>query len=407
MGIDKYKNISEEIDLRCRAEEKLQPAVTVDNLPLTVGEMQRLCHEMEVYRIELELQNDELCQARNDAEHSLHKYTDLYDFAPVGYFTLDRSGTINSVNLRGASLVGVARPRLLGQRFVQLVTDEYRQVFTEFIGSVYINRDKTVCEVTLDNKENKPVVVLLEAMAAISGQECGLVVIDISERKRLENDLRGYAHRLVVLEEELRNKIATELHDKICRDLTVLGMNMAIISDGIKDVAPKKLTARAKVSGKMIKSISQTVKNIMVGLRPQVLDDYGLLATLRWHADLFSKRTDIAVTIETDEAFPRLAMEKETALFRISQEALMNVLKHATARNVTINLRRSGGMIRFAVVDDGKGFLSEAPSLIRNGSGWGMKIMRERAELIGGFFHVNSASGRGTTISVILPQEDN
>jgi signal transduction histidine kinase len=184
-------------------------------------------------------------------------------------------------------------------------------------------------------------------------------------------------------------------------------MNMAIISDGIKDVAPKKLTARAKVSGKMIKSISQTVKNIMVGLRPQVLDDYGLLATLRWHADLFSKRTDIAVTIETDEAFPRLAMEKETALFRISQEALMNVLKHATARNVTINLRRSGGMIRFAVVDDGKGFLSEAPSLIRNGSGWGMKIMRERAELIGGFFHVNSASGRGTTISVILPQEDN
>jgi len=407
MGINKDKNISAAADLRRRSEEQLKTRTSEVEFPRTDGEMQRLILELEIHKIELEMQNAELCQARDDAERSLEKYSDPYDFAPVGYFTLDRSGTINSVNLRGASLVGVARPRLLGQRFVQLVTDEYRQIFTDFIGWVYINRDKTVCEVTLVNKDNKQVVVLLEAMAAISGQECGLVVIDISERKRLENDLRGYAHRLVVLEEELRNKIATELHDKICRDLTVLGMNMAIISDGIKDVAPKKLTARAKVSGKMIKSISHTVKNIMVGLRPQVLDDYGLLATLRWHAELFSKRSDIVVTVETDETFPRLAMEKETALFRISQEALMNVLKHATARIVTINLRRSGGMIRFNVVDDGKGFLSEAPSLIRNGSGWGMKIMRERAELIGGFFHVNSASGRGTTISVILPQEDN
>jgi signal transduction histidine kinase len=144
----------------------------------------------------------------------------------------------------------------------------------------------------------------------------------------------------------------------------------------------------------------------MVGLRPQVLDDYGLLATLRWHADLFSKRSDIAVTIVTDDAFPRLAMEKETALFRISQEALMNVLKHATARIVTINLRKSGGMIRFAVIDDGKGFLTEAPPHIQNGTGWGMRIMRERAELIGGFFHVDSAPGSGTTISVLLPLED-
>jgi PAS domain S-box-containing protein len=537
LGINKDKNISTVAELRRRAEELLPLKASEVGLSRTNCEMQRSHHELEVYRIELELQNTELFQARDDAEHSLEKYTDLYDFAPVGYFNLDRFGSISSVNLRGASLVGVARSRLLGLRFGQLVADEFRNVFNDFLGNIFSNQDKTACEVVLQNKENRPVIVLLEAMAAISGQECGLVLIDITARKqaeeslikseeryhritegltdylytvRIENGqavettqslackivtgyspeefiadpylwiqivtpedrdmvkdrvhlllqgmdipaiehriirkdgvvrwvrdttilfkdatgnlesfdgviqditvrklaeekLHKYARRLVEMEEELRNRIAAELHDEICRDLTAVGINMAIISDGMKNVAPKRLTARAKDSGKMIKNISRTVRNIMNGLRPPVLDDYGLLATLRWHADLFSKRNNIEVIIESDEYFPRLAEEKETALFRISQEALMNVLKHATARIVTIKLSSAGGLIRFAVVDDGKGFVPEAPLNNQTDSGWGMNIMRKRAQLIGGFFHVDSAPGKGATVSVVLSQED-
>jgi PAS domain S-box-containing protein len=171
VGIDNDKNISAATELRCRAEEQLRVKTSETVISRVDCETQRLLHELEVHRIELEMQNGELRQARDDAEHSLEKYSDLYDFAPVGYFTLDRLGNINSVNLRGASLVGVARSRLLGQHFEPLVTDEYRQVFTDFIGNVYINRDKTVCEAALYNKDNRPVAVLLEAMAAISGQE--------------------------------------------------------------------------------------------------------------------------------------------------------------------------------------------------------------------------------------------
>ena len=367
---------------------------------------QRLLHELEVHRVELEMQKAELRQSRVYAEMSLEKYTDLYEFAPVGYFTLNRDGSINAVNLRGASLVDVARPRLLGQNFGLLITDEHRQIFTDFLTHSFINRDKTSCEVALRNNENRPLFVQLEAMATISGQECGLAVVDITERKLAVEELHSYASRLIIMEEELRVKLAAELHDEICRDLTVLGMNMAIISDAVTDVAPKKIISRIKDSGKIIKGISHTVRNIMVGLRPPMLDDFGLLAALRWHADLFSKRTGVEVSIQADEPFPRFMIEKETALFRISQEALMNVSKHAATQNVTIRLRKTDGMIIFDVIDKGKGLLAAKPSLNQTGSGWGMTIMRERAELNGGNFQVDSTPGKGTTVSVVMPLED-
>jgi PAS domain S-box-containing protein len=285
MDIDKNISMSSS-GLRNRAEEQIKVHVESD-CPRTGGTTQKLLHELEVHRIELEMQNDELRQARDVAESALEKYTDLYDFAPVGYFTLDHSSAITAVNLRGASLVGIARSRLLGQRFDVLLAHEYRHVFNDFFGMVFKNRDKTTCEVALNDKDHGSLFVQLEAMATISGHECGLAMIDITERRTAEVDLCSYARRLIAIEEELRNKLAVELHDETCRDLTVLGMNMAIIGDGMTGIAPKKLTLRARDSGKLIRGITHNIRNIMVGLRPPMLKDYGLLASLRWHADLF------------------------------------------------------------------------------------------------------------------------
>ena len=149
-----------------------------------------------------------------------------------------------------------------------------------------------------------------------------------------------------------------------------------------------------------------TVRSIMVGLRPPGLEDFGLLAALRWHAELFTKRTDIQVRIQANDSFPRLMLNKESALFRICQEALMNMAKHAAAKIVTIKLTSSDGMILLEVSDAGKGFMPPEILNIRNGSGWGIRIMRERAELIGGKFRVDSVPGTGTTVSVVVPFEE-
>jgi PAS domain S-box-containing protein len=230
---------------------------------------------------------------------------------------------------------------------------------------------------------------------------------DITERKQSEDDLRIYARRLIGMEENLRKKLAAELHDEIGRDLTAISMNFAIICNSMTDEASRNQSARVQDSKTLFKGISSTVRGIMAGLRPPVLDDFGLLAAIRWHAGLFSKRTGIVVSVQSDEPIPRLTVEKETSLFRISEEALMNAAKHADTRIVMISLRIVEGIIRFTVVDEGNGFTLATSSNNADGSGWGMKIMRERAELIGGNFQVDSAPGKGTIVSVSLPLEGN
>ncbi|MBK5274821.1 MAG: response regulator [Desulfuromonadales bacterium] len=226
----------------------------------------------------------------------------------------------------------------------------------------------------------------------------------ILARKQAEEALRDYARRLIEMEEELRRKLATELHDEIGRDLTVLGMNFSIISNALAQNVTKNVAARLDDSSRLIETISRTTRNIMSGLRPPVLDDYGLLSALRWHAELFSSRTGIAVSIQADEPFPRLKTEVETALFRIYQEALMNTAKHAHAKTVTISLHLDNSRLLFTVGDDGTGSAPTPPSM-RRMPGWGMSIMRERAELIGGSFSVDSAPGQGTSVMVEIPME--
>jgi signal transduction histidine kinase len=223
-------------------------------------------------------------------------------------------------------------------------------------------------------------------------------------RKEAEETLRSYARRLIEMEEDLRKKLATELHDEIARDLTVLGMNFSIISSILADDAPKNLPARIEDSARLIEGISRTTRNMMASLRPPVLDDYGLVSALRWHSELFSERTGIEVSLQDDEFFPRLQPEVELALFRISQEALMNTAKHADAKIVTITLGCDSSKVRFTVVDDGKGFTPSSTSHPQV-SGWGMTIMRERAELVGGHFTFDSQPGQGTTVTVELPLE--
>lgn len=152
--------------------------------------MQRLLHELQVHQIELEMQNAELRQARDEVEKSLARYTDLYDFAPVGYFTLDRDGVIRAVNLSGASLLGIERSRLLGCRFEQVVVAVDRPAFTEFLQSACKSQAKAACELALIQKEKGSIFAQIEAVTDASGQECRIAIIDISLRRQMEEELK-------------------------------------------------------------------------------------------------------------------------------------------------------------------------------------------------------------------------
>ncbi|MFH7320551.1 ATP-binding protein [Desulfurivibrio sp. D14AmB] len=188
MGTDKNRLVESD-KLRRRAEKYLIAQGSEKSASRTVVEMQRILHELQVHQIELEMQNTELRQARDEVENALEKYTDLYDFAPVGYLTLDRDGAIHAANLCGAALLGIERSQLTGLRFGKFVTKEHRPAFNAFLGKVFASKGKEVSEVALLNGKKQQIVVQIEAVATASMRNCRLALIDISERKRAEKDL--------------------------------------------------------------------------------------------------------------------------------------------------------------------------------------------------------------------------
>jgi PAS domain S-box-containing protein len=181
-------------ELRRKAEEQLRKQKTKKARPGTELDTQRLLHELQVHQIELEMQNEELKQARAAVEAALERYTDLYDFAPVGYFTLGRDGAIRQANLTGASLLGVERSGLLKRRFELFVAEENRPDFDAFLKKVFAGSARESCVVMLSRKGSEPPVVQIEATASEDGQECRIAVVDISSRKHLEDTLKLLLH---------------------------------------------------------------------------------------------------------------------------------------------------------------------------------------------------------------------
>ena len=171
--------------------------------------MRRLLHELQVHQIELELQNEELRGSRAEVEAGLERFTDLYDFAPVGYVTLGRDGVVRQVNLAGASMLGAERARLSGRRFGDFVGEADRGGFQAFLEKAFALQAKEVCEVALRNKGKGPQYVQLTATAAQDGQECRVVIADITARKQAEEALSAAEEtarqRLMEIEDLYRN----------------------------------------------------------------------------------------------------------------------------------------------------------------------------------------------------------
>lgn len=177
-------------ELRNHAEERMQGNPAELPLPELSFDTQRLCHELQVHQTELMIQNEELCNIRDELEAALDQYTNLYDFAPVGYFSLDPIGTILRVNLSGALLIGEKRSRLVGGRFGYLVRNDDRATFNDFLRKVFSSQDQVECEVALLKEGISPFYAQIKGVVAESGKECRLALIDLTERKQSEEKSR-------------------------------------------------------------------------------------------------------------------------------------------------------------------------------------------------------------------------
>ena len=225
---------------------------------------------------------------------------------------------------------------------------------------------------------------------------------DITERKRAQEALRIYSQRLIQAQEAEREKIARELHDEIGQVLTAVKINLQSVQRSCRtaDCVP-----RLDESIGIVDEALGRVRELSIELRPSLLDDLGLTAALRWYVDRYAQRTGIiAEVLNGFEEDGRLPRELETACFRIAQEALTNVARHAQAGSVSVQLERSRERMLLTVMDDGVGFdidnlRKKAPAA----STLGLRGMEERALAVGGYIEIDSGSGRGTRVRAIFP----
>ncbi|MRR58123.1 MAG: HAMP domain-containing histidine kinase [Deltaproteobacteria bacterium] len=228
----------ETAELRRQAGKRLRTERAELYPTRTEEETQRLVHELEVHQIELEMQNEELRKVREELETTLEKYTDLYDFAPVGYLTLAHDGIIRAANLTGATLLGVERSGLIGRRFGLFVSAGHRAAFSAFLGKVFASRAKETCEVELDKVGSLPFFAQIEALACTSGDECLIALIDISERRRAETALAEKQRELEELNRSLETRILRAVDELRLKDqLMILQDRRAVMGEMINNIA--------------------------------------------------------------------------------------------------------------------------------------------------------------------------
>ena len=255
-----------------------------------------------------------------------------------------------------------------------------------------------------------PVEVHLQLVGQGTQRVFLAVIFDITRRRQAEQALHDYAEqlrqfsrRMFEVEESERRRLARELHDRVGQNVTALSLNLNLVRSELPADILQKMSPRLNDCESLLYYTAQLVRDIQVDLRPPGLDELGLVAALNEHARQVAGRGSFKVTVIGTELTPRLPPASEITLFRIVQEALNNIAKHANATEVSIALEASLDAVVVTIADNGSGF-DPAARRAQPTRSLGMVSMRERAESIDGRLRVESAPGEGTRVIVEAPR---
>ena len=227
---------------------------------------------------------------------------------------------------------------------------------------------------------------------------------DITERKQAEERMRELARQLISAQEEERKRIAQELHDELGQALTAISLDLGNIEKALPPEAPAGLRDRLIDARSLADEVDEQISELALDLRPSLLDDLGLLPTLKWYLDRYSQRTGIEVAMEFTGMEGRLPDEVETTLYRVIQEALNNIVKHAQASKVDLSLERTGATVTANIRDDGSGFdVEETQNSTSSPQGVGLLGIKDRVSTLGGYAEIRSGTGHGTRIRIEIP----
>lgn len=354
---------------------------------------------------ELRLAQEKLSQYSKDLERQVRQRTrelsGLIEYTPAVVYMKDPEGRYVLVNSRWEEIFGMDKETAKGKTvydvFNKAVAEQFRK------NDIKVLTDKRPFQAEEQFPQDGGVHTYLSVRFPVLDERgevtrlCGISV-DITDLKKAQDQLRRLSGSIMASQEKERTAIARELHDELGQVLTALRMDAVWLRDRMKGFDDRAM-ARSQTMCELIDHTISDVRHIATRLRPPLLDDLGLVDALEWLTSDFEKRTGIACVFNHGQV-PELSEFTAIAAFRVAQEALTNVTRHAHASNVDVTLAAMEGELAVAVVDNGCGFQTE--ELAEHG-GLGMAGMRERAGLAGGRLEIRSRLGHGTEVYLRLP----
>jgi PAS domain S-box-containing protein len=334
----------------------------------------------------------------------------LLELTQDSVFVIDLEGSVLFWSRGAEAMLGYTKAQASGKIAHDLLCTEFPQPFTE-IRAQLMQVGHWEGDLIKTARDGRRVVVAgrWALQWGKRGQPPRVLVVnsDITERKRAEESLvlqkeqlRALAERLQWVREEDRRLVARELHDQIGQILTAIKMDMTWVVRRLP-ASEEKVLGRLAESIESINDGVKAVRTICTGLRPGVLDDLGLAAAIEWQASEFASRNDVSCKVTVPRVDLHLDGDRATATFRIFQECLTNVIRHAQAKSVRVDLYQEEEFILLVVEDDGIGFcVSDLSDTLGS---LGLLGMKERAQFCGGEVQISSSPGNGTTVTVRVP----
>ena len=348
-------------------------------------------------------------RAQEELRVSRDFFEKIFNDAPVGIAIADKEGHFIKVNHAMARFTGYSEDELLSMTYMDIGHPEDTEINVRLRQDLLSGKSAAVQAEKRYLRKDGSSVWGLAIASAISDKDGNPVqaigqVLDIDRQKKIElalkdsrKKLRALSARQTQLLEEDRKRIAQEIHDELGQLLTAIKMDVALLRINFGD--NPKLQEKVEQMRQLIDRTIVVVRHVASNLRPAALD-LGLLPALEWLAADFSARSAIPCSFEADQGDLPLDDTVSTTIFRATQESLTNIARHADAGKVSISLKYSMGILSLCVRDDGRGF--DMP-LEDPQKGLGFFGMRERVHAAGGHLDIESAPGKGTTISIILP----
>ena len=338
---------------------------------------------------------------------------DIVETAMDPIITIDAEQRVVLFNSAAERAFGWPRQQVLGQPLEKLLPERFRGAHRGHVGR-FAQTGSTVRRMggaavlagLKANGDEFPIEASISQHVEDGRRLLTVVLRDVSERVRVDEDLRRskeelrtFAAAANLAREQEQSRLARELHDELGQTLTALQMDAAWCKARVPARDPMSLARHAKMETTLKETVA-AARRIATGLRPLMLDDLGLVPAVDWLVESFTERHGIPCKLDVEGEEIDLPSVQATAVFRIVQESLVNVGKHAQARNVTVSIGSADGMLTVRVVDDGAGFSLAAP---RKPHSYGLLGLRERALLSGGDVVIESAPGKGTSVVARIP----